>query len=352
MENFMPNARNVKNNQWGRATDADRALLEDMCKENESDKARRPYHLINTNIVLVDSQTAKFHGRGGDSFLLSPLYCGSDATCYFPTKNYNKKGSRGMTLASAMAISAAAVNPDVGVAGRGVTRNKLVSALLGLLNLRLGYWTSNPKVKKRLPFPPNFLAPGFFGDVVGGSLTEEKKAIELTDGGHFENLALYELIRRKPNVIIVSDAGADPNFLFGDLANAVERARVDFGVKIRFDSQYNLDALVPGSAPNGPFTEKYRLAERGFAIADVVYPDSTNNGKLIYIKTTLTKDLPADIYGYKGANESFPDQTTADQFFDEAQFEAYRELGYQLTWQMLNSKEGKQILEIEDIQTE
>ena len=257
-----------------------------------------------------------------------------------------------MTLASAMAISAAAVNPDTGVAGAGVTRNKLVSALMGLLNLRLGYWAPNPKSKKRLPFPPNFLTPGLTGDVLGSGLTERRKAIELTDGGHFENLALYELIRRKARLIIVSDAGADPDFLFGDLANAVERVRVDFGVTIRFDPKYNLSGILPGSAPDGPLTEKYRLADRGFGIADVIYPDGENPGKLIYLKTTLTKDLPADIYGYKGANETFPDQTTADQFFDEEQFEAYRELGYQLTWQMLNSKGGKQILGIEDTEQE
>ena len=347
METFMPNAQNVKDNQWGPATQADVDLLENMC-----DKARRPYHLINTNIVLVDSPTAKFRGRGGDSFLLSPLYCGSDATCYRLTKDYMKKGSRGMTLATAMAISGAAVNPPTGFAGKGVTRDKLVSALQGLLNLRLGYWAPNPKFKKRLPFPPNFFIPGLTGDVLGSGLTERKRAIELTDGGHFENLALYELIRRKASVIIASDAGADPNFLFGDLANAVERVRVDFGATIQFDPKYNLSGILPGSAADGPLTEKYQLAERGFAIADIIYHDGTNPGKLIYLKTTLTKDLPADIYGYKSANPTFPDQTTADQFFDEEQFEAYRELAYQLTWQMLNSKEGKEILGIEDTEEE
>lgn len=339
METFMPNARTVKGNQWGPATEADGALLENMCKTS-----RRPYHLINTNIVLVDSPNAKFRGRGGDSFLLSPLYCGSDATCYRSTKDYMKRGSRGMTLASAMAISAAAVNPDTGVAGEGVMRNRLVSTLLGLLNLRLGYWAKNPRDERPLPFPPNFLIPGLSGDVLGRGLTEQKKAIELTDGGHFENLALYELIRRKARVIIACDAGADPDFLFGDLANAVERVRVDFGVKIRFDPNYNLDALLPGSATDGHLAEKYTLAERGFAIADIAYPDGTTPGKLIYLKTTLTKGLPADIYGYKSADRTFPDQTTSDQFFDEKQLEAYRELGYQLTQQMLQSKEAKKIL--------
>lgn len=363
METFMPNAMNVEMNQWDPATDADEALLEIMCtknKDEEKDKdehtqCKRPYHLINTNIVLVDSPTAKFRGRGGDSFLLSPLNCGSDATCYRETKEYMKKGRRRMTLATSMAISGAAVNPDTGAAGKGVTRNKLVSALLGLLNLRLGYWAQNPKLKKRLPFPPNFFVPGLSADILGIGLKEKRLSIELTDGGHFENLGLYELIRRRTDIIIASDAGADPNFHFGDLANAVERVRVDFGVIIRFLPDCDLGGLLPGSA-TGPEAEKYNLSARSFAIAKIKYPPAGNapsepkkEGYLIYIKTTLTRNLTADIYGYKSDNNSFPDQSTADQFFDEKQFEAYRELGYQLTWQMLDEKpsdEGKEILSI------
>ena len=360
METFMPNAENVSKNQWGAATDADDAMLDNMCTEKkkednkEKTKCKRPYHLINTNIVLVNSPTVKYHGRGGDSFLLSPLYCGSDATCYKLTNNYmKKKGRRGMTLSTAMAISGAAVNPDTGVAGQGVMRNKLVSSLLGLLNLRLGYWTQNPKLKKHLPFPSNFFIPGLSSDIIGTGLSEDRLSIELTDGGHFENLGLYELIRRRVDVIISSDAGADPNFLFGDLANAIERVRVDFGVVIRFLPECDLGGLLPGTAKaDDPETKKYNLAERSYAIAKIKYPatesESRKEGHLIYLKTTLTKDLTADIYGYKSANSTYPDQSTADQFFDEKQFEAYRELGYQLTWQMLNSDKGKEILELEE----
>ena len=364
METFMPNAENVLENQWGAATEANDALLEKMCTEkkdedidkdkdnSEQTHCKLPYHLINTNIVLVNSSTAKYRGRGGDSFLLSPLNCGSDATCYRTTKDYMKnKGRRGMTLATAMAISGAAVNPDTGVAGKGVMRNKLVSALLGLLNLRLGYWAQNPKKKKYLPFPPNFFVPGLSADILGIGLNEKRLSVELTDGGHFENLGLYELIRRRTDIIIASDAGADPNFLFGDLANAVEKVRVDFGVIIRFLPHCDLGGLLPGSARVGPEAKKYNLSERSFAIAKIIYPPEENElsdlvepSWLIYIKTTLTRKLTADIYGYKSANDTFPDQSTADQFFNEKQFEAYRELGYQLTWQMLKSKKAKEIL--------
>lgn len=344
METFLPNVKSVENNKWQAATDANDTLLENIC-----DKSRRPYHLINTNIVLVDSPTTKYRGRGGDSFLFSKLYTGSDATGYIPTKNYMKQGRGGITLSTAMAISGAAVNPNTGSAGRGPTRNKMVSALLGILNLRLGYWAKNPRSKLKWSPPPNFIKPGLNGDVLGGNLNENKADIQLTDGGHFENLALYELIRRKAKVIIISDAGADVNYRFSNLANAIEKVRVDFGVTIRFDKKkYGLNMLLPGSSSGYKLaTNKYQLAERGFAIADINYHDKKKTkGKLIYLKSTLIKDLPADIYGYKSANPTFPNQTTANQFFNEEQFEAYRELGYQLTWQMLKSDNCKKILGI------
>ncbi|UCC84766.1 MAG: hypothetical protein JSW46_07555, partial [Gemmatimonadota bacterium] len=230
-----------------------------------------------------------------------------------------------------------------GVAGKGAMRNKIVAALMSLLNLRLGYWAPNPQVERPRPFPPNFIVPGFMRGVLGLGFREDSRSEELSDGGHFENLGLYELVRRRLRTIIVSDAGADPAFRFGDLENAVERIRVDFGVKVEFRKGLDLGGLLAGSA-EGPAAEKFNLAKRGFAVADIFYPDDERPGTLLYIKSTLTPDLPPDIYGYKSANEDYPDQTTADQFFDEEQFEAYRELGYQLAKQLLTSDEFAKVL--------
>ena len=353
METFLPNKDATNQNKWQPATEADDAMLADMCSNNR----RRPYHLINTFANLEDSPQAHIRGRGGDSFLLSPLYCGSKATCFTKTRNYTTGMlKRGLSLASAMAISGAAVNPHTGVNGQGATRNKLVGILMGLLNLRLGYWIRNPSHKKRVLFPPNFFKPGLTGDILSLGRHEKKNIIELSDGGHFENLGIYELLRRQLDLIIVADAGADPEFAFGDLANAVEKARVDFETVIKFRSDCSLDGLLPNSAENDVgsdknnklgkaediLIEKYKLAERGYAIADIEYPDR-DPGQLIYLKTTLTKGLPADIYAYKSVNSSFPDQSTADQFFDETQFESYRELGYRLAKDMLQSPAAKSI---------
>jgi len=349
MEVFLPDADCVAAKQWGPATRANVALLAEV--REVSRNGAWPYQLINANVVLVDSADSRYRGRGGDSFLLSPLFCGSYATGYCPTEDFANTGmsSRsGMTLATAMTISGAAANPNSGVAGKGVTRNKLVSTLMSLLNLRLGYWTLRPDKRKRIPLGPNYLVPGLFQGVFGCGSHENSTFIELTDGGHFENLGLYELIRRRVQLIVLADGGADPGYIFDDLANAVERVRVDFGVQIRFRSDQDCDlaGILPGSGGAGPWQKKYRSAKRGFAIADILYDrhDPAANGILLYLKPTLINDLPTDIHGYKSGHPTFPDQPTTDQFFDEAQFEAYRELGYQLTKQMLRDAEVQRLL--------
>ncbi|MDQ3112078.1 MAG: hypothetical protein M3R17_19515 [Bacteroidota bacterium] len=334
MEAFMPNKDAVKKNVWQPATEADNAMMEDMCDVHN----RRPYHIINTNIILVDSPTVKFRGRGGDNFIISPLYCGSDSTGWRTTTTFQKKDGRGITLATAMATSAAALNPNAGCSGEGVTRNSVVSILLSILNLRLGYWTTNPK-NDPLPFPPNFFVPGLSSEVTRRGLKESSRNIQLSDGGHFENLAVYELIRRKVKLIILSDGGADPEFNFDDLANAVEKVRVDFGVKICFEDK-DLNSILGGTAGESLFDKKYNIAKQGYAIAKIYYNDGSE-GMLAYIKLSMIPNLPTDIYSYKGLNPTFPHQSTADQFFNEKQFEAYRELGYNVTKAMLKDEGEK-----------
>ena len=106
---------------------------------------------------------------------------------------------------------------------------------------------------------------------------------------------------------------------------------------------YGLDKILPGSAGGSQYIKKYDIAEHGFAIANIKYHDKTE-GKLIYVKLAMINKLPTDVYSYKGVYPDFPHQSTADQFFDEKQFEAYRELGYNIGWQMMESKEGGKLL--------
>ncbi|MEP7239188.1 MAG: hypothetical protein ABI685_15010, partial [Ferruginibacter sp.] len=354
MEAFMPDKIAVRTNKWFPAKMADVALMKDMCWENGTvpgpdiaGKCKLPYHIVNTNIILPKSSEVKYAGRGGDNFIISPLYCGSDATKWRKTEDFQKtkaSSSGGITLASAMATSAAALNPNAGVSGEGVTRNAVISVLLSMLNLRLGYWTSNPKNANTL-VSPNFFFPGLWTEIFRNGFSENNKDILLSDGGHFENTAIYELIRRKCNLIIVADGGEDHKFNFDDLANAIEKARVDFGTKIRFMDENKVDDILPGSSGDGLFQKKYEISKRGYAFADILYPDdkdgTKHKGTLVYIKLAVIEGLATDVYSFKGVNPLFPHESTADQFFNEKQFEAYRELGYYIGWQMMLSKQGK-----------
>lgn len=325
MEAFMPDLESIITEKIT-LSPANNAWLKDMIPSAK----KGPYHIINANIVLVNSQIPKFRGRGGDNFILSPLYCGSNATGWRQTACY-MEGK--MSLPSAMAVSGAAVNPSAGVGGEGPTRNRALSILMSLLNLRLGLWVPNPNPGKSwsrrcedpMLFHPNPLlrAVGLVGE------NETSRFIELTDGGHFENLGLYELVRRRLDTIIVCDGSADPKFTFEDLGNAIEKARVDFGVLIEIPT---LCELVPQEDPQNPGVLK--LAQSGCVEGKIVYPPDNagdqKTGKLIYLNTSLIKGLPEDLYAYKRAHPAFPDDSTVDQFFDEKQFEAYRELGFQI----------------------
>ena len=139
MEAFLPDADKALRNETGPAEHADSAALSSMC---DPSRPVGPYQIINTNLVLTKSDERTYRMRGGDSFVLSPRYCGSNATGWQPTTGF--MGDE-LTLPTAMAISGAAANPWTGSGGIGLTRNPLVGMLMALMNLRLGFWLPNPK---------------------------------------------------------------------------------------------------------------------------------------------------------------------------------------------------------------
>ena len=320
MELFMPDKEAIRDNQWRRAGNADQFDLVKLCDEDGT--PQRPMHLVNCNVVMVGARQDRFRGRGGDSFVLSPRFSGSSATGWIET---SKLGDGHFTLATAVASSGAAASPHAGVAGRGITRNPLVSLLLSLTNVRLGYWIRNPRASQEPKnwhkwFPPNLLAPGIRQGLFGSGTTENAFFIELTDGGHFDNTGLYELIRRRVKIIVLSQGSQDIGYSMDDLANAIQRVRVDFGVHIRFTSDaYPLDAMRPA--------ELGSRVKRGWALGTIKYPGTDKQGILLYLQASPIAGMNADTVSYWRRNVDFPNQTTADQFFDEEQLEAYRELG-------------------------
>ncbi len=320
METFMPDVHKVLNNNNDCiAYFANKTPLSE-CLPQQRDM---PYHIINSNLILVASKIAKFRGRGGDNFILSPLYCGSNATGWRSTTSF---AGNSLTLPTAVAISGAAANSDSGVAGNGLTMNPILSTIMSIFNLRLGYWVCNPDPERQKDphCKPSYLIPGFNGVLYRHRLNEESRFIQLSDGGHFENLAVYELLRRQCKFIVCCDAEQDNDFKFEGLGNLLEKARVDFGTEIRI-SDTALQQLKYSIDLQG----QINYAKSGYLLADIDYPNGVK-GHFLYIKTTLIENLPADLMAYKSTQPDFPDESTLDQFFDEKQMEAYRLLGMQI----------------------
>lgn len=225
-----------------------------------------------------------------------------------------------LRLSSAMTASAAAVNSLMGELNLQIGR--AVPFVMTALNLRLGLWVKNPayshhdRLWKYAVFPGWFFMKEMLGWAQCRTDAYAEAYMHVSDGGHFENLALYELIRRHCRYIIVSDAGEDREFEFTDIGRAVRRVREDFGVEIEID-------LMPLRR------DEKRMSQQHIAVGTIHYNGvaGTDKGTIIYFKPTLTGDEPADVLQYGQRKPCFPHESTVDQFFDEAQFESYRRLG-------------------------
>ncbi len=359
MEAFMPDWQAVEKGVTEPATHADGLRLSSLWPvmhgmRKDKNQPRIPFHIINANAVLSNSKQRRLRLRGGDNFILTPLACGSDATGWVDTKRFIRDG---MTLATAMAISGAAANPRTGAGGKGVTRNNFVSIAMGLLGIRLGYWVHNPRSYRlngnwKRSFTFNQFFPAGVYALLGRGYREDSAYLELSDGGHFENLAIYELARRQCGLIILCDGGQDNETSYADFVSAIQRLGQDMNATIRFDMQVNESREEPAWHSSDPaqliarpddkeYPKSSDYADKGYFVATIDYGDNGCEGwpreaTVVYLKSSMIRDLDIVAKGYKGANPSFPNQTTADQFFDEEQFEAYREVGYRVAEQMLN----------------
>ncbi|MFT3796134.1 patatin-like phospholipase family protein [Flavobacterium sp.] len=283
-----------------------------------------PYPLVNTTLNATTVSDLDRQDRMAESFVFTPLYCGFDINPtrssssmednvfnfgYRPTKDYSKES--GPFLGTAMAISGAAVSPNMGYHSSSAT-----SFLLTVFNVRLGRWIGNPRKSTWKNSDPGWGLGYLLKDLVGKS-NMDADYVYLSDGGHFDNMGLYELIRRRCSYIVLGDGEQDENAICEGLANAIRRCRIDFGVEIDLD--------VAQITEKDPQTQ---LAQAHFVKGKIIYPNRSEPGTIIYIKTSITPINPTDIREYHLKNPKFPQQSTGDQFFDEAQFESYRKLGY------------------------
>jgi hypothetical protein len=267
-----------------------------------------PYHLINAALNIPTSDDPNLRGRNADFFLFSKHFCGSPITGFFSTTRWEEVDSH-LDLGTAMAISGAAAAPHM-----GTLTSWHYTFILAMLNVRLGYWIRRPD-KYPLPFA-NWIN---FTRELTGQMSHRSRYLNVSDGGHIENLGIYELLRRRCKFIVAVDGEADPRRSFGGLLNMTQFAAIDLGVRIEPD----LGDLRPDRDANG---------RAHFIMSRIKYPKPPNEpnedrGLLLYVKASLTGNEPEFLKKYDAENPSFPHQSTANQLFSETQFEAYRALG-------------------------
>jgi hypothetical protein len=269
-----------------------------------------PYQLISAAINLAGSRDLTRKDRKSGYFLFSKMFCGSSHTGFRPTVTYRKGETK---LARALTISGAAVSSAVGYATFFAQAFATV-----LLNLRLGLWVENPKDDKSVERREGGFVfwPLYLGLEMFANTSERRRLVNLSDGGHTgDNVGIYPLLQRRCKVIIACDAERDESVTFGSFTEALRHAYIDDGIDIDID----LSMLRPD-----PVTG---LSRSHCAVGRVHYPDRDQRSWIIYMKNTLTGDEPAAVQNYGATHKEFPHESTADQFFDDAQFEAYRGLG-------------------------
>ncbi|MCZ7484137.1 patatin-like phospholipase family protein [Rhizobium rhizogenes] len=298
---------------------------------------RRPYPIINTAVNLQGSRENR-RGRNADFFVFTPEHAGSDATGYVPIADFQQAEPH-IDLASAAAISGAAVSPAMGRVGVSI-----LAPTLALLNIRLGYWVRNPKfllsktLAKTAPLKDWKLSYLFYE--MFGLLHENRSKVLLSDGGHIDNLGLYQLLKRRCDVIIVSDAEADPAMNFGALVDVERFARIDLGVRFDLPWQPIRASAIKRQKElaKGESATALSPAHSHAAIGKIFYPKTTGmsgsisrpekEGILLYVKSSVTGDERSYVLDYERRFPRFPHEATSDQFFSEEQFEAYRALGF------------------------
>ena len=307
--------------------------------------ARAPYPIFNAALNVPASRKPEMRGRLTDFFSFTPDAAGSPVTGYWRMADLETTNPS-LDLATVMAISGAAVSPWM-----GLRTGPDVGFWLSLLNVRLGFWLRKP-VPVRDPWRKQFwrgcrsvadrVRPSFGGAPqpapdketsgpapmartwrppalaylireLGGWIDEGSSFLNLSDGGHVENLGVYELLRRRCKFIVAIDGEQDQGMTFHGMANLQRMAAIDLGVTIDLD-------LTDLRIDDSGFSRSH------FHLCRIFYEDG-GVGYLIYIKLSLTGNEGEFLRRFKRDEPDFPHHPTIDQNFSESRFEAYRSLG-------------------------
>ncbi len=305
---------------------------DDVCVHDLRDV--RPLHIVNATLNAVSSTEIGRHEKEAQSFTFSPLHVGNQIVGYRPASAYGSDGGgrgTGLSLGMALAVSGAAASPAM-----GIYSSKARAFLLTLANARLGLWFGNPLSAGTWQTSEPPLGVGPVLHELLGLTTDRNPYVYLSDGGHYENLGLWEMVARRCRFIVISDAGCDPDYVFDDLSNAIRRIRLDLGVPIQFPP---LTMTRDGQGRSNPH------AALGVIRYGVVDGPSAPDGTILYLKATLSGDEPIDVINFSKMDRTFPHDSTSDQFFDEARFESYRALGFHTVLSVAKGWQGAGNLE-------
>ena len=273
-----------------------------------------PYPIVYTSLNTTHSGDLSVQDRKAEPFIFTPAFSGRagiklhEGGCYRSTRQYIVPDC-GINYGTTVAISGAAASPNM-----GYHTSPVAAFLLTIFNVRLGWWVPNPMRDWWRKSSPAFQLAYLVRELFGSARSSDR-FVYLSDGGHFENLAAYELVRRHCDIIVISDAEEDGGYSFESLAGLIRKCWIDFQVVIDINV-----ADIQKRDSDG-------YGKAHFAIGSVKYPDRDQTATLIYLKSSLTGDEATDIGQYRKKQPTFPQESTQEQFFSEDQFESYRRLG-------------------------
>ena len=288
---------------------------------HEINTDHKPFHVLNLTLNLVAGERLAWQQRKAASFTITALHSGSSDVGYRPSREY----AEGITLGTALAVSGAAASPNM-----GYHSSPVVGFIMTLFNARLGGWFGNPGThgEKTWKHRGPRSATGSLIKEAFGLTTNHSEYVYLSDGGHFENLGLYEMVARRCKFILVLDSGADSCFGYEDLGNALRKIRIDMNIPIKFSEEL--------AAPLRARQKRCAVATIDYAAVD----GKCQPGYLVYVKPMFLGTEPPDVQSYHTLHDMFPHETTGDQWFDESQTESYRMLGFHTMQEVLASLEG------------
>jgi hypothetical protein len=302
-------------------------------------------HVLNFALNLVSGEKLAWQERKAESFTASPLHCGNYHIGYRRADAYggrSKPGDlsqkQGISLGTSIAISGAFVSPNMGY----MQTSPVIRFLMTLFNVRFGWWLGNSgragdgaseALRTYDLNGPRLSVKPIVKEALG--MTNDKSDyIYLSDGGHFENFGLYEMVLRRCRLIVIGDATSDADYTFESLGQSLRKIRIDFGIPIEF---HNFRVSKPTLDGKGAYAA---IGTIDYQCIDGGRPEETN-GTVILIKPTLVGDETRDILNYASQSGSFPQEFIGDQWFSESQFESYRALGSHIVDALCREPKGE-----------